>query len=421
MKLLAKWSRVNAGVTIVIFLVASLALYASLRFILVEQIDEDLHIEEREIQISVEKHGRLPESISVDDQLIEFAKAPAPGRRHFQTRDLIDREGEGPEKYRQLVFFIRDSEGWHRVRVSKAMEQTDNLIRSIFSIALGTILFILLFSVLINRWAVKRLWRPFYEALHRVGEHKLSADEPLQFAPTQIDEFRMLHESLLRFAGHARREYLSLKTFSENATHELQTPIAVIRSKLDLLLQESQLSTAGVDALQAAFNALERLDRLNRSLLLLARIENKQFSETTALDLTQLLSEKIAEFQELFQQRDLQVDAKLDAVTVRMNGPLCHVLLNNLLSNAWRHSRPGTLLQIRLTAGMLGIANEAQGSALDEDLLFQRFAMPDSEGGGTGLGLALVREICRVSGFSASYRFEAGHHWFTIDLRSPAA
>jgi signal transduction histidine kinase len=416
MKLLEKWRRVTVSVTIGIFLVASVALYLSLRFILLEQIDDDLRIEEREIQIYVGKHGRLPESISVEDQLIEFTAASSPGKRYFETLDIQEPEDPEPERFRRLTFFIKDQTGWHRVSVSKSIEQTDSLIRSIFAIGLVTILAILLVSVLINRWAVKRLWRPFYTAIRSVREHKLSEENELHLPETQIEEFRILNDSLQNFAGHARLEYLSLKTFSENATHELQTPIAVIRSKLDLLQQEQHLSGSGVEALQAAFNSLQRLDRLNQSLLLLARIENKQFADTELIDLKLLLEEKLSEFQELFHQQGMRVDAELSRVRILMNLPLCHVLLNNLLSNALRHGLRAGSVQIRLSDGLLQIGNDCRNGPLEESALFRRFQAATSESGSTGLGLALVREICRVSGFSTQYRYAENKHWFLIQF-----
>ncbi|WP_165871511.1 sensor histidine kinase [Flaviaesturariibacter flavus] len=417
MKLLEKWRRVTVGVTIGIFLVASVALYISLHFILLQQIDDDLRIEEKEIQIYVEKHGRLPETISVEDQLIAFSAVAAPGRRHFETRDIPEPGASEPEPSRCLVFFVKDRKGWYQVTVSKSIEQTNDLIGSMFTIGLVTIVAILFVSMLINRWAVKRLWRPFYTAIRSVREHKLSEGAPLQLPATQIEEFRMLNESLQAFASHARLEYLSLKTFSENATHELQTPIAVIRSKLDLLQQEHQLSEPGVQALQAAFNSLQRLDRLNQSLLLLARIENKQFADTEVIDLTFLLEEKLAEFQELFSQQEMRFVTELAPVRITMNLPLCHVLLNNLLSNALRHGIPGGTVRIFLSDDLLKIGNGSNSGALEESALFRRFHAATSDAASTGLGLALVQEICRVSGFTAGYQYAENNHWFTIQLK----
>ncbi|RYY39160.1 MAG: hypothetical protein EOO08_11570 [Chitinophagaceae bacterium] len=417
MKLLNKWSRVSVGATIIVFLVAAAALFVSLRFVMLEQIDDDLKIEESEIQIFVAKHKRLPEAVSLEDQMIEYRNCNGAGSRHFRTTDLQEHGGLEMEKCRQLVFYIEDQSGWYEVTVSKSLEQTDGLIRSIFGITVVTISLILLISVLVNRWAVKRLWRPFYAALRIVSHHKLSSGEAMKLPDSSIDEFKTLNASLANFAGHAQLEYLALKTFSENATHELQTPIAVIRSKLDLLLQEQHLSEAGVTALQASFNALHRLDRLNQSLLLLARIENKQFTDTTRVNLADLLREKIGEFQELFSQKAMAVETQLQDVQIEMNVPLCHVLLNNLLSNAWRHGAGGGKVTIRLDEHHLELGNTAVDGHLDHKLLFRRFHPASAGSESTGLGLALIQEICWVSGFEVSYSFERGHHYFNISFR----
>ncbi|RYD96116.1 MAG: hypothetical protein EOP50_07030, partial [Sphingobacteriales bacterium] len=255
MKLLARYSRINVGATIGIFLVAAVALYFSLQYILLKQIDDDLRIEEQEIVLHVQKHGRLPESVSVDDQLIEFAAANDSGQRNFRTLDRIDPHHGDREKFRQLQFSIHDNQGWHRVTVAKALEQTDALVKTLFSISTVTILFILLLSFLINRWAVKRLWRPFYQVLDHLRSYKVSDGRELGLPATRVEEFQVMSERIEAFAGQARLDFLAIKTFSENATHELQTPISVVRSKLDLLQQEPDLSAAGAAALQGAYNS----------------------------------------------------------------------------------------------------------------------------------------------------------------------
>ncbi|TCZ66301.1 HAMP domain-containing histidine kinase [Flaviaesturariibacter aridisoli] len=414
MKLLDRYSRINVGATIAIFLVAALALFVSLHYILLQQIDDDLRIEEREILLYVQKNGRIPESSSVDDQLIEFHAADGNDQRRFQTLDLVDPTHGDKEKFRQLRFTVRDTQGWHLVLVSKALEQTDALVTTLFFITTVTILFILLLSFAINRWAVKRLWRPFYAVLDSVRHYKLNDGAPLRLPSTTVEEFQFMNERIEAFAGQARLDFLALKTFSENATHELQTPIAVVRSKLDLLQQEPGLGAQGAAALQGAYDSLQRLDRLNASLLLLARIENRQFADTEPVDVNELLRAKLREFQELLQEKEIQVEHSGDTVIIRINPALCQILLNNLLSNALRYTATGGTLQLNLDKASLSVCNTADGPALDEQTLYQRFQRGNGNRGSAGLGLALIKQICDVSGFRLSYRHSGNRHCFRV-------
>src|SRR5438270_6802034 len=185
------------------------------------------------------------------------------------------------------------------------MEDSDSLIRSILLITISTILTILVVSILINRFALKQIWKPFYQSLDAVRKFKVNKKEALRLQQSNIDEFEFMNQTLQRITAQAQLDYLSLKTFSENASHEIQTPIAIVRSKLDLLIQDEDLREEQSQALQSAYNAIERLTRLNQSLLLLAKIENHQFEEVSAIDLKKNLEEKLSQFQELWQSQQI--------------------------------------------------------------------------------------------------------------------
>ncbi|MFL5739354.1 MAG: sensor histidine kinase [Flavisolibacter sp.] len=414
MKLFTRYSRITLVSTIIIFLISSEAYYFTLRYVLVHQIDEDLRIEEREINSFVKEHNHIPESISVKDQLIQYSPEAAPsGRRHFSTIWIQEHEKE-KEEFRQLSFDLNTGAGWFLVSVSKSMEGTDNLIRSILLITISTILAILVVSILINRFALKRIWKPFYQSLDAVRKFKVNKKEELHLQASNIDEFGFMNQTLKRITAQAQLDYLSLKTFSENASHEIQTPIAIVRSKLDLLIQDEHLREEQSQALQGAYNAIDRLTRLNQSLLLLAKIENHQFEDVSVIDLNKNLEEKLSQFQELWQSQQIQVQKNLSPCSVRMNSELSDILLNNLLSNATRHNYSGGWIRIELSSQQLSVCNSSHHSALDKDRLFQRFYKAEQGNEHNGLGLSITRQICDVSGFSIDYSFEEGAHCFYI-------
>ena len=414
MKLFTRYSRINLLANIAIFLVASLAFYFSIRYVLVKVIDGDLQIEEDEITAYVKKHNRLPESFSVSDQIITFSPALQKTERQFETVRMQAKEGNGNAGYRRLQFGIVAAGQPYRVFVAKSLAGTNNLLHSILLVSISTILLILLVSAIINRVLLKKLWQPFYHSLSAVRRFRPSKDRPLSLPSSSIDEFNLMNQTLEEMAKTARLEYVSLKTFSENAAHEIQTPIAIIRTKLDLLIQDEGLTESQSKTLQSAYNAVEKLTRLNSSLLLLAKIENNQFEERTPLDLKKKLQEKTEDFHELWQAKELTVQSDLQPTIVSMNRELAEILLNNLLSNATNHNYAGGRLSIALSNDALTVSNTSTEPVLDSNRLFQRFYKTATTTAANGLGLSIIQQIADASGFSIQYCFQDQLHQFTI-------
>jgi signal transduction histidine kinase len=414
MKLFTRYNRINLLSTVVIFLLASVAYGFLLRYVLIDQVDETLKTEQQEIETYVSKYNRLPEVIPVRDQHTVFTSGTGPFKRKFRTSQLYDNGERESDYYRQVIFGINAGGKWYNVTVGKSLEGTDDMIRSIIVITVGTILLILLTSLVINRMLLNRLWQPFYNTLSIMRSFQLGSKEVLYFPENNIDEFSFMNKTLWQSIRKAQQDYLLLKEFTENASHELQTPLAVIRSKMDLLIQDEHLSEPQSQAVQMAYDAIQKLSRLNQSLLLLARIENRQFEESVSINLREKIEDKLAEFQELWQDKGLRVITSLQEVSVVMNGVLADVLLNNLLSNATRHNKQGGDIRIELQNHQLIISNTGADGALDEHQLFTRFYKASPSSDNNGLGLSIVRQICEVSGFRVEYNFKKEMHEFGV-------
>lgn len=420
MKLFTKYSRINLVSSIVIFLVSSVTLYFTLKYVFIHQVDEDLEIEENEITTYVKKYDRLPESFSFSDQAIHFTAVQQLPARSVSTVTMPNIEDKVPERFRKLSFGIQAGGANYRVDVSKPLEGAVHLLWSILLISLLSILVILLVSLVINRVLLKQLWRPFYDSINAMRVFRLSKNRMGPLPKTNIEEFELLNSTLKNFTENSQKEYLTLKSFSENASHEFQTPIAIIRSKLDLLIQEEKLSEKQSHTLQAAYNAAEKLSRLSQSLLLLVKIGNNQFDEDEVIKLDQKLEEKLQEFQELWQSHSIQINSLIRKSTIRINKELLEILLNNLLSNAIAHNYDGGEIYISLTTNQLIITNTSREGALDKQLLFKRFYKPSQTSSHNGLGLSIVKQIADVSELALGYSFDNNKHTFTVswDLNS---
>lgn len=417
MKLLTKYSRINVLATSLIFLAASAAFYFALTFVLLNQVDDDLKIERGEISSYVKKYNHLPENMKVKDQIISYEPVAMPNdKKQFITVDMKD-PGDGDiEKFRQLKFGLQAGGQWYNITVSKSLEDTDDVIHSVLIISFSTILLMLIASFFINRVLLKRIWNPFYQSLEKVKNFRISKEEKLSFPSTQIDEFRFLNASLQTLTQQAQGDYLSLKTFSENASHEIQTPIAIIRSKLDLMIQEEGLTKKQSESLESAYNAVQRLTALNHHLLLLAKIENNQFDAVQEIRLDKEAEKKMADFGELWQIEGLKVNSLIAPALIKMNPDLANILLNNLLSNATKHNYPNGRLSVELNSQQLVIKNTSNEAPLLAGKLFKRFYKPSQSGDSNGLGLSIIKQICDVSGFKIAYAYVENLHVFMISF-----
>ena len=415
MKLFAKYNRINLLATIIIFLLASTTFYIAIKYILIGQIDDDLTIEEREIKTYIKEHNILPEPIPVKDQKITYSLSnELLEKRKFRTVPAYDPQDKEKNSYRVLQFGVGANGKNYVATVAKSLEGTDALINSILLITSTTILLILIVSLIINRVLLKRLWKPFYYTLHTIRNFRVDKKQRLDFPFTSIDEFAFMNQTLEKATNQAQQDYLVLKEFTENASHEMQTPLSIIRSKLDLLIQEENLSEEQSKTVQSTYQAIEKLSRLNYSLLLLAKIENNQFAETSSLNLKLKIEEKINAFHELWQSQNITVDTCLDDTTIKMNNELADILLNNLLSNATRHNVPGGNIKIEIRNKSLRISNSGAQKELDPRRLYSRFYKQDGGHGQYGLGLSIIKQLRDVSGFEIDYSFTPGQHLFII-------
>ena len=392
MKLATKYQRSNLIATVVLFLIASAAFYLLLHRVLIFQMDEDLEIEQHEIETYAHKFGAMPQNVMmVEDQIVKVELASTPmDKAIHHTVVLRDEVEHSEDKFRQLVFTVQTGSQLYQVSVSKFLEATQGLANLIILIALGTIALMLVVSFLINRMVLRRLWKPFYKTIARMQAFELSktTEEPLPFVP--IEEFDLLNKTLEAATSRASQDYQVLKEFTENASHELQTPLAIVRSKLDLLIQDERMSEEQSRIILDTYEAVRRMTHLNQSLLMLAKIEGGQYAERTSVDVRALLEEKLTLFESFIQDRGITFERNLAPSGLLANPALMDMLLNNLLSNAINHSNQNGRVDVALTADGLVICNTSDNMPLKHSALFTRFYKTTSGATRTGLGLAIT-------------------------------
>lgn len=317
------------------------------------------------------------------------------------------------EPVRLLTTAFEHKGEYYELRVINSMVEEDDLIEDLLYSLLVLFLGIIASMVILNNFLLKKIWQPFYLLLDRLRNFRL--DDPKPFHPTdsKIEEFRLLDSSLQKLLERNVQTFNEQKQFIENAAHELQTPLAISLNKLELMvnqpMDEEQLALAA-----SVMDNLERLIRLNKSLLLLSRINNQQYVGEEEIDLNEVVKQNLRDFSDQAAYKNIQmILEEKDSCKANMNADLAHILVINLLKNAMVHNHSGGEIHVLIEEQAIKIINTGKGEALDEKKIFERFYKQGNNGGSTGLGLAIVKAIINLYGFEMSYTFER-KHVFTV-------
>jgi len=230
---------------------------------------------------------------------------------------------------------------------------------------------------------------------------------------TRIDEFRELNDAVQTMVLKVKDDYQNLKSFTENASHEMMTPIAVVISKLDTMIQDETLNAEQYAQITGIYGAISKLSRLNQSLLLLVKIDNNLINDVVTQDLKNVILEKLTQLQELIQNKTITVTFHPHEKLVNLSKSLIDMLINNLLINAIKHNYTGGEIHIELSSQKLVFKNTGEKAPLEENKIFERF-QKSAASEGTGLGLTIVKNICTSCGFTITYHYNEPFHCFEI-------
>ncbi|WP_165372252.1 sensor histidine kinase [Emticicia agri] len=315
---------------------------------------------------------------------------------------------------RSTYFYIHNKP--YHLSVETNVEETHETVIAIATVTAVFFVLLLLGFVLLNRKIAQQIWQPFRNTLNQLKIFDLNSQKPIKLDPTTIEEFEELNEVLRKLIANNIDVYNQQKQFTENASHELQTPLALLKSKIDLLLQDKTLSKTQLESITALNIPLSRVSRINKNLLLLAKIENHQYPNEETIDLNQILNENIDILSDYASTGEISIDNGIkEPVMVKANRHLIEIMLTNLLVNGIRHNLRNGILAIDYQASTLMFSNSGT-SPLNEDTLFKRFVSASTQSPNSGLGLAIVKEICHLYGWKVSYRFEKNFHHFSVSF-----
>ncbi len=371
------------------------------------------------LQNSIE-NGESPFSfISKNLSIKEVDGSTEETRFHFgdTLADHPDPRIQRLEPHRKLTVIRRISGDTYKIELFDVIVESDDIFKGVFEsqtqlfVILGMVL--LLSSFLISSW----LFRPFNVTLQAIKGFRLNGSSDLKLGKTKTKEFAELNDLLTQMLHKSQVDYKTLKEFSENASHEMQTPLAVAKGKIELLMQSKHLDEEQLLLINSSYEAIDHLSKMGRSLGLLTKIENREFTDLQKINLSEKITNAIFDFHELLELKKIKITQVIEQnVMVTCDPVLLQILLTNFFQNAIRHNIANGTIHVSLAKTTLEISNTGLPLAAPAESMFKRFKKDNQSGETIGLGLAIVKKICDINKFEITYTYRNDQHTIKVDF-----
>ena len=341
---------------------------------------------------------------------------------NFRNENFFMEYDEEMEPYRVLeTYFIDKNGNHHKLEIRTATVEEDDFIESLL-IALVILYILIIASILIiNNISLKKIWKPFYSTLNYLSDYQFGQNKKLISNKTPITEFKLLDSEIAKMITRNEKSVYQQKQFIENASHELQTPIAVALNQIDVLLESDDLTQKNYLEINQIRNTLKRMSTLNQSLLMLSKIENQQFKDKEQVVFNSVVKTMISDFNSILEFKSIElVLIENGEFKTLINKDLAYSLLSNLIKNALKHNINNGKIIIEIDNLSLKIKNTSKRKTpLNSEDIFSRFYKESEDHLSTGLGLSIVKTIIdNHSNMDVSYAFEDPFHIFSLKIKN---
>ena len=390
-------------------------MYYNIERALQHEVDEELQNSKELWEQHLNSLPADKDILELNNPYVQIEKTSITSNNNFYSDTLVYEPIEKEnDPYRNLTVFIVRNNQHYKLSFQRSVLEHKAVFKKLIVVMSYVFGGLLLLFLLINLYINKRLWKPFNTSLEKITSLNMQQLQQVHFDKVAIREFDALNTSLNAMTNKMQADYLSMKTFTQNASHEIQTPLAIIQSKLELLLQDSQLTEQQTTAISSAFEATQRLSKLNQALLLITKIENNQFTALEKMSMKAVAEKYESFFVEMMDEKKIAFSITVKADWQLLIHPLlADMLVSNLFSNAIRYNKQQGEIIITITDGSFEIINTSTMPAIDATKLFHRFAKPDTATG-NGLGLAIVKEICDANKIAIQYTYDNNFHLFKL-------
>ena len=421
MKLLSYTYRKLALLLFLLLAVWGVLFYYAIIDEVVDETDDTL---ENYGEILMESALHDPSILETEGSLMSFYKftpiSEEEGRHYrqvfYDATVYIELEDEDePVRVMCTAFRMPDGQYYELKLMISILERDDMVEAMLWYLGALFLLFLICTSIGIQL-VLKGVFRPLHRLLDWLHCIQPGKEVPPLDNPTKIREFRQLSDAALDMGNRSYKAYEEQKQFIENASHELQTPLAIVRGKVELLAESEGMTEQQMEQLDEIYATLGRAVKLNKSLLLLSRIENGQYTEMEDVSVDEILDELLPDLMDIYEHKQVRLIRKREEqpFIIRCNHSLAQILVSNLVKNSLLHNREGGELQVLTTPTSLVIKNTGD-VPLDGEKLFRRFYHGmDGKKDSTGLGLAIARSIALSSSLKLTYEWQDGMHTFRL-------
>lgn len=315
----------------------------------------------------------------------------------FDSTTYIEIEMEYEPVRVLRTWFMTSERKFYELTIETSTLEKEDMAEAIFWSIFVLYLTLLCCILLVSHFVFRSSFRPLYTLINWLKGYRLGKQPVPLVNETKVEEFRILNSAIETVMERNTAMYNQQKQFVENASHELQTPLAICMNKLELLSENPDCTEEQLSEIAGINDTLRGIIKMNKSLLLLSRIDNKQFPDTSEVNLNNLIGSFLPDFKEMYEHKNIQV-AYTESATLlyKMNESLASTLISNLLKNAFTHNIENGTIAISITEHSLAIANSSETPALNEAILFNRFEKQTHKKESTGLGLAIVKSITTI-------------------------
>jgi signal transduction histidine kinase len=412
MKLVRKTNTYYLLFLIFLFPVMVIVDYAFIQFIVNNEVAEILVHESQRIEFHLSRDGSLPPSNYIlESTPLQKGYAPV---QQFRDTSIFEGYADKELPYRTYTFTTAAGPEPMRIILKHVLLEINELIWLLF-VSTSLILLLLVSGFyLINRKIYKWAWRPFFENLSRLKKYEVAQKEPIHIQRSQISEFEELNQVITSLIDQVKKDFQNLKEFNENISHEIQTPLAIIRNKVVLLLERKNLDDKDLKLIEAIYHETNKLSKIGKSLTLISRIENQEFRRLDPVEVRSVIENILRSMEEIIRFKNLEVSSEFKPAIIECDHTLADILFTNLIKNAVQHNVEGGSIRIALDEKKFEIINTGVVSEVPSERLFQRFQKGSSGEASLGLGLAISQKICEIYGFRLHYTRRGDRHTFTL-------
>jgi signal transduction histidine kinase len=422
MKLISKFILIYLVVTVIVLSIGGYISY----FIIQDELNKELKFRfmdriERVTYLLEQGHDFSPGKLSgSDDENLIVRALPnkvEPSTSIKDTSVYHDRLQQMEQNLKVTAHRTVNDTSYY-ISTYGALVESDDITEAVVKILLWILGMQVIGAIGVGYIVSSRLFKPFRETLKNIKNFKLQDKRPIKAVDTNVDEFNELNRFVEEMTRKAVSDYKNLKEFAENASHELQTPLAIVKGKLELLT-ETDLSEEQYKYVEASQRSVKKLSRLSESLALLTKIENHEFTKTEDVNFAKLIKESTQSFEEFIKLNGLNVEQEIEKdVIVKMHPVLADLLWTNLFQNAIKHNVDGGTIKISLSDNSLKISNTGEPLDLPTEELFERFKKNDTGSDSIGLGLSIVKRIADQNDFYIEYAYREPWHIIEVHFKN---